>query len=146
MDKGDTLESLSEMYSIAYEKLLAANEGALNCSASDHATGCTISPSYPLLPTGQEINTGYTTFLCRSSMRVCVHNCQSPVTACTSSMIRDSCALHAESSSAAVDKLVAKTKLRFAIVMSRDGLAMKLSGASTGRSIARLGYFYLPEP
>ena len=33
MDKGDTLQSLSEMYSIAYEKLLAANEGALSYSA-----------------------------------------------------------------------------------------------------------------
>ena len=33
MDKGDTLQSLSEMYSIDYEKLLAANEGALSYSA-----------------------------------------------------------------------------------------------------------------
>ena len=63
VDKGDTLESLSETYSIAYEKLLAANEGVLHYSASDHGTGCTASPSHALLQTGHEINTGCETIL-----------------------------------------------------------------------------------
>ena len=42
LDRGDTLESLSETYSIAYEKLLAANEGTLRVNASAYSTGCTV--------------------------------------------------------------------------------------------------------
>ena len=68
IDRGDTLESLSETYSIAYEKLLAANEGALNCPASNYGTGCTLSPSCALLATGQELNTGCKTLLSRLSV------------------------------------------------------------------------------